>query len=262
MKNTLFKTFPKQREDGLKKLYRYSAFEVMFYRSNLWDHSFRVSWLAEELAPTVRKHYKSFDAEKARVMALVHDDAELYTGDIQSRVKARATAQAKQKMEDDEKKAIEKLAKVSPQMVGGYVYKELLLAMVERTSVEAQIVIYADKLDAYCESLHEVLAGNLLLLQAVLFYPKATALLDQKFRYLTPILEDKSSVLTDLERYLDPPFIKTKTYLPFGKPFTSKTILLPSTIPFYDRWRKMVIERGGKEGLQSLIHQREFLPKQ
>lgn len=257
----LFKPFPKERETFLKNLYRYSAFDLMFYRHNLWDHCQRVSWLVEELEPVVRTYYKKYDAERARITALMHDDAERFTGDIQARVKARASKHAESRMDKDEEKAVEELAAISPRMVGKYRYKDLLMEMVERKTLEPQIVTYADKLDAFCESLHEVLAGNFSHIQTLLYYPRAIAFLDRKYPYLTPILQDRSSEFTDLERFLDKVHVKSKTYAPFRKPFTARNVTVPSTIPFYDAWRKLVLKRGGREGMRMLTKQTEFLPR-
>lgn len=257
-----FATFPIEREEGLKKLYRYGAFDVLFYRPSLWTHTHRVSWLVEELSPVAKKHFPKFDAEKARILALVHDDAELITGDIMSRTKARASKAAVRKMHDDEFRAIQVLAKRYPRTVAGYSYKKLLTEAFDRTSIEAQVVTYADKLDAYCEGLHEVLAGNLSLLQCTLFYPKVLALMDRKFPKLKPFLEDKSSILLDLERFLDAPLVRSRDYEKFKKPFTKRTIMLPSVFPFYDRWREIILERGGRDGLRMLTKQLEFLPQE
>ncbi|MCC2631215.1 MAG: hypothetical protein K0S38_1024, partial [Candidatus Paceibacter sp.] len=73
--------FPKEREEKLKAINRYSLFEKMMYRSSVWNHTHRVLWLAEELIPIAVKYVK-LDANKVRVLALVHDDEEMITGDI------------------------------------------------------------------------------------------------------------------------------------------------------------------------------------
>ncbi len=261
MREDSFKEFPKEREEGLKKLYRYAAFDVMFYRPNLWVHSHRVSWLTEELAPIAQKYFKKFDGEKARILALVHDDAELITGDIMSRAKARASKKDTQKWYADEARAIKELSSRYPKYLGEYSYRGLLTEALTKTSPESWIVTFADKLDAYCEGLHEVTAGNFSLLQCILFYSRIFGVFEKKFPKLAPFLKDRSSALVDLERYLEVPFIKSGRYLSFGKPFTRKTVRLSSTLPFYDRWRELVIEHWGEKGIEALITQKEFLSK-
>ena len=261
MKEDLFKDFPKEREEGLKKLYRYSAFDVMFYRSNLWTHAHRVSWLTEDITPVALKYFKKFDGEKARILALVHDDAELITGDIQSRAKARASKKDKLKWERSEARAIKELSSRYPKYVGSYRYGELLTEALEKSTPESWVVTFADKLDAYCEGLHEVFAGNFSLLQCILFYPRMLGFLDRKFPKLTPFLYDRTSPLVDVERYLHVPLIKSKRYAHAGKPHTKKTITLSSTLPFYDRWRALVIKHWGEEGIKTLIDQKEFLSR-
>src|SRR5262245_38388561 len=101
--------FPSERERGLKALYRYSRFEVMVYRSNLWMHTHRMCWMIEELAPILKKHLPKLDIDKCRVLALVHDDAELITGDIQAGEKALMKKSQLKKIDSDEAKAAREL---------------------------------------------------------------------------------------------------------------------------------------------------------
>jgi len=171
--------FPKERERALQSIYRYGMFEVVFYRSNLSMHTRRVLWLIEELLPLAEK-LLTLDSEKARILALVHDDAEIITGDVQAGVKARMSVSELKAVAKAEEQAIQELAKKSPAVVHGYSYKKLLLHALKKDCVEAQLVSYVDKIDAHCESLHEVLAGNINLLPSVMFYVNALTLFPQK----------------------------------------------------------------------------------
>ncbi len=57
---------------------------VMFYRSNNLQHSRRVLWHLEKALPLIHTAYGSrFNTEYARTLALVHDDLEILTGDVQ-----------------------------------------------------------------------------------------------------------------------------------------------------------------------------------
>lgn len=149
------------RETELRNVKRYSLYHTMWYRTDLWIHTRRVAWIVEELVPLAQKVFKqSFDPEKAIVLALVHDDAEMVFGDIQAGNKAKMSKEELEKIKQLEQNAIEDLAKKYPTKLGRFDYKDLLLEAVDKTSLEAMLVNWADKYDAFCEALHEIYAGN------------------------------------------------------------------------------------------------------
>ena len=74
------------REKKLSSIIRFDMkrFDPMFYRTNLLIHSKRVYSLVKEIIPHLKSVYgDELDSEKALSLALVHDDAELVTGDVQ-----------------------------------------------------------------------------------------------------------------------------------------------------------------------------------
>lgn len=249
-------TFPPEREQGLKALYRYNRFELMYYRSNLWMHSWRMLWIVEALAPLAQKHLKGIDIEKSRILALVHDDAELLFGDIQASARKYMSAEELAKSEQAEANAIEELCKIYPETVHGYVYKELLTRMLHRDSIEAQFVSYVDKFDAYNESMHELLAGNVSFIESLMFYVQAMALFPSKFPLLSQLLSDKGSPLTYLDDRTWRYHVAQAHYADLV-PYTEKSIRSTTAFPFYDTWKQVVIERGGEEGMHWLIDQKE-----
>ncbi len=251
--------FPKEREVSLKAIYRYSMFDVFFYRSNLWMHNNRVLWILEELIPIAKK-YLDFDEEKARVLALVHDDAEILTGDVQAGHKAIMSKKELAQVEKNEKLAVEKLSKMYPKMVHGYSYKKLLMHALKKDCIEAELVSYADKIDGYCESVHDLLGGNMSVIRSVMFYTKMRAEFPKKFPTFASFLLDKDSCLVDTERR-SPMQITRENYKHLNKPFTKKTISLPTDILFYNEWKEIVMKKGGTDGLNYLITQREFINK-
>jgi hypothetical protein len=229
---------------------------VVFYRSNLWMHSQRVLWLLEELAPTAQK-YLEFDLEKARAYALVHDDAEIITGDVQAIEKERMSPEDQEKYDRQEEEAIEKLALVFPADVNGYSYKELLSHALKKDCIEAQLVSYIDKLDAYCESLHELYAGNISLIKSVVSYANNLPLFPYKYPALKELLGSKEHAFTYLRDQISPFETKAENYMHLNKPHTEESIKVDTDFPFYRLWKKIVIERGRKEWL---LEQREFWP--
>ena len=158
----------KNREDDLKKVKRYHTMLVMFYRTDLLIHTRRVKFMLESFLPVVMELYPDFDAEKARRIAIYHDDYELQPiGDIPLQLKLKMNGHQMSELEEREIAAAEAMAHDYPKKVGGYKYLQLLLHAVRKDCREAQLVSLADKYDGYCEALHEVLAGNLVFLEAV-----------------------------------------------------------------------------------------------
>ena len=254
---TLEDLYPGRRA-GLEGIIRYHAFDTMFYRTNNWIHSLRVRWLVEELLPLAKKHFKHLDTKRVICLALVHDDAEMITGDIQAGHKATMSKSALAKVHDNERQAIAILRKRHPITIEGYAYGDLLAEILEKKTLEAQLVSYADKIDGYCESLHEIHAGNIALLRSVLFYTAIFTQAEKKFPKLKPIFGDTHSPFTDLQSYLQEVYVKGEKYKEFSKPFTVRSLKRPSQFAFYDRWRVMTVERGGRYGLNSLLKQKEF----
>ena len=248
--------FPPEREAGLKNLYRYSMFEVMYYRPNLWEHSHRLCWMVEELAPIAKKYLKKIDIEKARAMALVHDDAEMITGDIQAGVKALMSKSELADVLKKERLAIKDISKKFPKKIHDYVYEKLLLEMAEKKTPESLLVTYVDKLDGYCESMHEVLAGNISLMRSVMFYVKTFAEFPTKYPKLAAFCAEKSSPLTFVDNRTDVNGVRFARYAKL-KPYTKESINAQTDFPFYNEWRRIVIARAGAEGLKWLTVMRE-----
>ncbi|MDR3558660.1 MAG: HD domain-containing protein [Candidatus Pacebacteria bacterium] len=250
--------FPADREQKLKSIYRFSMFETLIYRSNLWMHTHRVLWLVEELLPVAQRHLK-IDAEMARTLALVHDDAEMLTGDVQAGHKARMSIEELCAIELSVEEAIETLAAKSPKTINGYVYKDLLLHTLKKDCIEAELVSYLDKLDAQCESLHEVLAGNTSLLRSVMFYVNILTLFPRKFPDLAPLLSSKESSLTYITDVVSPEHVYVKRYAHLNKLHTVESLKIEDDFPFYNAWKRIVMEKGGKQGIKWLTEQKESL---
>lgn len=249
--------FPKERETVLRSIKRFAYFETMLYRSNDWEHIQRVLWLTEAIIPLAKK-YLDFDPEKARAYALVHDDAEIVTGDVQAIAKLRMTKQEVKKLEAQENKAIRTLIEKYPKRIHGYSYRELLQEAVHKDSIESQLVSYVDKLDGYCEGLHEVYAGNMLFTRTIVFYTRALTLFPYKFSKLKEFLADKTSPLTYITDQVSPFDIRHDLFKHLGKPHTAQSIKKKTDFPFYNAWREVIIKNGGKEGKKMLLEQKEF----
>jgi 5'-deoxynucleotidase YfbR-like HD superfamily hydrolase len=250
-----FSAFPKEREEKLKQIYRYSLFEHMMYRSSVWDHTHRVLWLAEEILPIAEKYLK-LDVEKVRALALVHDDEEMITGDIPGGVKFAMSEEEKKKLLEKENIAADELAQKYPKEVHGYSYRALLKHSAHKDCLEAQLVSYLDKADAYGESLHELYAGNSGFLLSVVFYDRVLQTFAVRYPNLQPLLSAKGLTSALLLTPLPTNKIETKNYTHFNKAHSKESLLAETDIPFYNIWRRVILERGGEK---YLLDQKEFL---
>lgn len=255
----ILSVFPPEREKALKNIYRYSFFDTMFYRPNLWIHSHRVAWLVQEISSYAKKVFPSLDEKELLILALVHDDAEIITGDIQAAYKVRMTDEEKEEMSKNEEEAIEKLSKRFPSKIEGYEYKSLLFQALNKNTPASQVVSFVDKVDALCESLHEVYGGNISLLRSVMFYMKILSKFDLKFPDLKVFLEIKDIPLINLDARIDSEKSESKYSAHLGKPHTPESIKMPTELCFYNMWREITLENWGEEGIRVLTEQKEFL---
>lgn len=253
-----FSHFPKEREEKLKSIYRYAIFDTMLYRSNLWMHTHRVLWLLEDVLPFAQK-YLDLDPEKARAIALVHDDAEMITGDVPVGHKIRMNKDELAVLVSNEAAAITELAAMYPQELHGYPYETLLLHSLHKDCIEAQLVSFIDKVDAFCEDFHELYAGNVSIIRSIMLYTDLFAHFAEKFPALKELLVQKDHPLIYLKDRIRPMQIESKRYTDHSKPYTKETLNFESDFPFYNRWRAVVIAKGGEEGLSWLLDQKEYL---
>lgn len=148
------------REEKLRSVTRYSLYTSMWYRTDLWAHSRRVSWIVEEISPFVLSIFPQFDPVKARVLALVHDDPEIIFGDVQAGNKSKMSSEELAQLKKKERAAIDAVVDLFADVLNPELYKALLLEVFEKRTLEAMVVDWADKYDAFGEALHEVYAGN------------------------------------------------------------------------------------------------------
>lgn len=251
--------FPKSREERLRAIKRFSMFEVFFYRSSLWHHTLRVFFITNELSLIAKRFLPEYDAEKASMLALVHDDAEIITGDVQLGHKQLMSETELQEVDVREVEAIKSLSQEFRQNIGGYVYGDLLHNVLRKDCIEAQLVSYADKLDAYGESLHEVFGGNISALRAVVNYVTTLENLKKKYPRLISIFDDKDSPFTNLSLRTDPWRVRRENYSYLNKPHTTESVKNKTEFPFYNSWKNLVIKELGKEGVEILTTQTENL---
>lgn len=239
------------RKEELEQIERFCMYPVMYYRTNLYIHSLRVHWLVEELIPFVLQVWDSFNQGLAKTLALVHDDAEIITGDIQLGHKLKMSPEQLTEIDRQEEKAIEIISQRFPPVVNGFSYKQLLTHALKKDCLEAQIVSLADKLDAYGESMHELLAGNKDFIPPCENYTRIL-----RFPNKYPSFRDLFSC--------NHPLLLPSKDLNFlelasrGQPHTPETIKILTDCPQYNLWRELTVKKLGEKGIVILVTQKEF----
>ena len=245
------------REQALRNLKRWiSPFTpVMYYRTNDWIHEHRVSWHLEAIEDHIRDVFGSaFDFGYAKNLALVHDDAEIITDDVQLYIKEGMTAEEKEELARKETEAIPLLVQRYGTTVNGYDYAEMLMAAQTKERLEAQVVSYCDKCDGLCEAIHELRAGNRRFLVPTQGkrndggYIKRIADFQGKYPALQPLLERQHPIIL-------PPRVNFEAMGEKGKIHTRQSLSQATGYAPYDFWIANILAHEGEE---NLLTQREF----
>lgn len=231
--------------------------QPFYYASSVWLHEIRVSLLVVELSKIATKLGIAIDTEKARLTALVHDDAELVMGDIQQGHKQYMTQEQLQELDSQEATAIKKLVESSPLQLGEFIYEDLLADVLHKSSLEAQLVSYADRVDAYCESLHELFGGNILAAYPVLTYDRLLATYPNKFPDLQSLFVYKDSPLTNYKQMLKTDVIDLSLASQLNRPHTKESLLLPTNYASYNTWKEIILQGAPIEALEYLLTRRQ-----
>lgn len=231
----------------------------MYYRTDLFLHSHRIVWLVEELIPYAQKVFPGFNVQLARTMAAIHDDLEIALGDIMLGEKMTYTKEQHEALYRKEQIAIEEVASESPDVFNGFRYKQLMqrYQMFEEylhpdmgimmDDPEACLVKYRDKMEGFCEALHELYAGNERFADGHLpgertpveVYTKVFAEFTTKF----PLFKRMKIFNHPLLNH--PPEIDVELLLSHGKPHTKESIQQKTENHYYDAWKYISLKRGG-----------------
>lgn len=253
------------REEGLRGIGRYSLYDTVFYRSSDFSHSKRVAWLVGSIEPLLREKMKEgFDLKRALALALVHDDAELITGDYQAATKSKMNAVELAALKDEEMRAIHSLAMRFPKTIGGHVYEELLQDIVELSTPEAQVAKFLDRFDAQGEALHEMYGGNTCIIKRVTneygvmplpfeFYRDALPKMLQSYEHMCTLGGAHPFFRVVEERDWD-------ELVPKRQPHTRESLSQKTGHAQYDGWVEVVLDSGDAEEIANLHTQKEFLP--
>ncbi len=251
------------REDGLRAIKRYAHYPVMRYRSNVYEHSRRVAMIVRELAPLAHERWGTgFNKERAVLLALVHDDIEIVTGDYLAGNKALMSTVELQKIKDEEQSALTILAKAYPTKFHNCHYEDLIYEAYQAETTEALLMKYADKWDGFGEALHEIFGGNIYFAKPIttqhgeiepapLYYINFLG----RFREQTTALRDLFAVPHPLLEA--PSRIDFQTIAEYGQAHTRATLSAASDYAPYDAWKKAVLAFGEPSDIEALVMVRE-----
>lgn len=247
------------RKEALRKVERWekqTCFPVMFYRVNDLVHSTQVLWMLNEVKGYAISNLPAFDIKFASIYALVHDDAEILTGDVLGMKKSRMSIEELRNYEKREIEAIKTLCARWPKYIDGFSYNDLLMQAILKNRPETQLVSYLDKQTSLFEAWHEIFAGNKRFYQGFDGHKPPTRGTDigklrEKYVLIKPVLSCSHPFLS--------PFIApdAEKHLAKGKPHTIDSIRIHRRFPHYDAWIEMILKRGGEQGLAWLIERRE-----
>ncbi len=236
------------RTEALGKIIRFGINIRMIYRTNLLLHSKRVYYMLNEIMPLAKQAFgNELDEKKALALAIVHDDAEIITGDIQLGDKLNMTKKELEKIDEDEAKAIDEISSKWPKTVMGYSYRDLLMHALRKDCVEAEIVSYCDKMDAYCESIHEILAGNMIFTTAIDTYTMVLNKFAEKFPRIAKLLKMEHPLLL-MPGKIDQGKIPKEIIF-----YSEESAAAKTGIPQYDKWKEITINNIGIETLTKRI---------
>lgn len=261
----------KNRESDLAKVKRYfdpnHRFKVMYYRTNLSIHTQRLQLMTESLAKVAERHLPDFNPNLAVLITRFHDDVEMISkdGDVSLQQKLQHTAEQIsmfKKTEMEEARVLDKMYyyRGNPRTIDGYPYLKLLEHSIYKDIPEAQLHSYVDKIDGFCEALHEVLAGNSVFLEPVMNY---TFKFFSKREATFPLIKQIFASELELEHpFLKLPVIDLMDYFDNGKlvgtPHNINTIRKKVILPFYEEWRRLTLHYM-PNGFELLTKQKEFL---
>ena len=255
-----------RRNEQLKRIVRYHKYKPMYYRTDLYLHSKRIVWLLEELIPYAVKVFPGFNVELARTMAAVHDDLEISLGDIMLGDKITFTKEQTAELYIKEQQAIEDVAAHYPDTFNGFRYRQLQqrYQMFEEylhpdlgimmDDPEACLIRYCDKMEGFCEALHEIYAGNPVFNRGhapgipgpIETYKKVFKEFPNKYTLFSRLKIFNHPLLQP------PPDYNVEAIIAHGQPHTIKSIQKNTGYPHYDFWKRVSLRRGGVELLRRM----------
>jgi hypothetical protein len=253
------------RVERLRSVQRYGDRKVMFYRTDLEIHTTRLLGMFKSARPVIKKTFPDMSLEELELLIAVHDDHETYEDfeDVTSYKKVGMSDTEKQAHENREAKAIIGYTNGQPYFLGEnkYPYRDFLMRWEKKECAMSQCGSYLDKIDAVCEIIHEVFAGNPYFMSRVIYgvsFNQSFLQRDTRF----PLIKKLFEIGADHPFFSKPKRIERDfDYIPYMfKPHTRESILIHTGYEVYDLWKEVTLVVFGLEkGMQVLTKQKEFL---
>ena len=251
-KNTLFKLLRRGLR-GLSKIKRFSGAE-MIVQDNVYIHTIRMYSI---ILFFEREEDLDLDFEYLKILCLIHDLPEIHTGDIPSPDKQDLSPQDRRKLEEDEKKFLERVRnmifnKMNIQTKDKQKLQNIIFDLQNKETKEAKFLKLLDCIDAMMICIREVINGSSLFSEKLNSYLRK----ENKFSILNYI--ELNRVFIERSKFLlgftDPSFLKDLTKLTqnlsdelnSSNPLNGyivinkKERLIKKCISVYDFWNKVI----------------------
>jgi hypothetical protein len=247
----------KNRLQDLAQVKRYHRIPLMFYRTNNAGHSERVVAIVKKLLPAAQVLYPEIDPELTVLISKHHDDYEMASeqGDVPAQYKLLMNGDQKFALKQEELFAAEFLSKSYRNPAfgkGRHRYLDLLKRSIVKDCPEAQLHSLADKIDAFGEATHEVLAGNILFNEPYTNYVRDPfGRLPAEYPLIADLFGDEKSIFR-LQ------VIQSLEYCQLygGRLHTEASARAHTGNSYYDLWKQVTLSMPG--GLERLTTQVEF----
>jgi len=251
------------READLATVKRFNdpvrPYKIMYYRTDLSVHTKRVVAINREVCTVAVECYSEFKAQRSLYMSEHHDDHEVILKDASAHAKGEMNKKQLELFEHKEVAAIRRLGRKYPNQIEGYSYEDIMIEAFHKDTRESQSHSYSDKVDAYCESIHEVLAGNTVFIDSALWYVwKYFTQREEKFPLIFELFKDPYASKSKFLQFPAPDTIGFFNHgLQCARPHTEETIMQKTGIPIYEAWKDITL-RNFPNGMDLLINQTEF----
>lgn len=257
------------RDQELKKVFRYiwSPCDPMFYRPNLYIHSYRVEWIALEISKFLmnyKDYFKiNFDINLVKELARFHDDTEILTWDFLAMDKESFSDSQKNIYENSSQMAINILYYNYQNISEKFDYKEVLQILEKKEWLEFQIVDFADKLDAHLEISHELFAWNkafaIKLLKWNIDLQPFEYTKNKLFKILDKISNNLTQKIDFKNTFLDLSWdFNTDFCLNNSRNHNIESLKIPTKYNLYDLWINLHFKKENKEFFDFLLNRLEW----
>ena len=249
----------KSREEELNSIMRYENFtSTMFYRASVLTHCWKVHALVKQMSEEISEEF--FDKKLTNTLALIHDDTEIIVGDILAQNKDNFSQAQKQEYEEKCNQAIPILVQNYSEFIEGFNYRELLELEEKNNTAECALVKFADKVDAYHEVCHEILAGNKEFLKEVTI--KGITYSPYQYTY-----DKMIRALNHLKQFIDTSQLSLVNAIEYHPNFnefceegilhTRESLLKKQPLKSYQLWIETIKNIGGEELFKTLYTKNE-----